>query len=298
MLRKGLLMKRREFLKVTSGALAMLAAGNAGMLKANDLILTNGKRRIVFYFTATGNSLFVARQIGGETVGIPQALKNGNLTWEADEIGFVFPIYRSKAPQIVQKFIQQAKLKAPYMFSILTYGHGKCNSVELWDEVARKNNVGFDYITTISMVDNYLPAFDMNEEIKLDRQENKQIAAIKKDLEVQRKWHQPVTPEERKMREEFVWKNGELFPVDSEDILTVTDACIGCGLCTRVCPRKNLTITEGRAVNSGDCEFCLSCAHICPQKAIVLKKGEKNSRARYRHQDISVADIIAANNQL
>lgn len=204
-------MKRREFLKVTSGALALLAAGNAGMLKANDLILTNGKRRIVFYFTATGNSLFVARQIGGETVSIPQALKNVNLTWEADEIGFVFPIYRSKAPQIVQKFIQQAKLKAPYMFSILTYGHGKCNSVELWDEVARKNNVGFDYITTISMVDNYLPAFDMNEEIKLDRQENKQIAAIKKTLKCRENGISRLLPKKEKCGKSLSGKTANCF---------------------------------------------------------------------------------------
>jgi ferredoxin len=41
----------------------------------------------------------------------------------------------------------------------------------------------------------------------------------------------------------------------------------------------------------------MACIHACPQKAITLKMPEKNPSARYRNPAISLAEIIAANNQ-
>ena len=46
------------------------------------------------------------------------------------------------------------------------------------------------------------------------------------------------------------------------------------------------------------CIGCMACIHACPQKAIgyaVLQ--EKNPNARYRHPEISLAEIIQSNNQ-
>ncbi|MCT4593220.1 MAG: 4Fe-4S binding protein [Anaeromicrobium sp.] len=36
----------------------------------------------IFYFTATGNSLMVAKSFGGETYSIPKMLKEGNIYFE------------------------------------------------------------------------------------------------------------------------------------------------------------------------------------------------------------------------
>ncbi len=45
------------------------------------------------FFTATGNSLYVAKRIGGELYSIPQLLKNNNYIIEDESVGFVFPCY-------------------------------------------------------------------------------------------------------------------------------------------------------------------------------------------------------------
>lgn len=74
----------------------------------------NRKKRIVFYFSATGNSLYVARQLSDDLLSIPQEMKKDDLTYEADEIGLVCPIYRCAPPEMVKRFLGRAKLKADY----------------------------------------------------------------------------------------------------------------------------------------------------------------------------------------
>ncbi len=46
-------------------------------------------------------------------------------------------------------------------------------------------------------------------------------------------------------------------------------ACIGCGLCVRDCPQKNLTVENGCcAVKREVCLGCGHCVAICPQRAV------------------------------
>ena len=55
------------------------------------------------------------------------------------------------------------------IFHLWSLGARKCNAVEIWDGIARKAGYHFDYINTLMMVDNWLPNFDMNERIKMDK---------------------------------------------------------------------------------------------------------------------------------
>lgn len=54
------------------------------------------------------------------------------------------------------------------------------------------------------------------------------------------------------------------------DKLKISGNCIGCGLCASVCPMKNITIQEGRAIGGNRCTMCYRCISRCPQKAITL----------------------------
>ena len=84
--------------------------------------------------SATGNSLFVACQFSDSPISIPQELKKKDLTYEADEIGIVCPDYAGAIPKIVREFVQKASFKAPYMFSVITFGNACVNVAEYWDE--------------------------------------------------------------------------------------------------------------------------------------------------------------------
>jgi flavodoxin len=45
----------------------------------------------ILYFTGTGNSLAVAKRIGGELLSIPQEIHKKEMTYSDDAIGLVFP---------------------------------------------------------------------------------------------------------------------------------------------------------------------------------------------------------------
>ena len=55
----------------------------------------------ILYFTSTGNSLYVARCIGGEQLSIPQLIKSGTYAIEDDAVGIVCPTYFGRVPKIV-----------------------------------------------------------------------------------------------------------------------------------------------------------------------------------------------------
>lgn len=68
--------------------------------------------RLIFYFTGTGNCLYVARQLADdntELLSIPQLMKQKELNFEADEIGLVYPIYGHMPPYMVRQFLKKAK---------------------------------------------------------------------------------------------------------------------------------------------------------------------------------------------
>lgn len=302
---------RRSALKRLGAAVVSMAVASSGLLSLASC--AGKKKRVILYFTGTGNCLYVARQLANEDtelLSIPQLMKQQRFEVEADEIGLVYPIYGHMPPYMVRQFIQKAKLTADYKFAILTYGNRKCSAVEIWDDISRKAGKRFDYINTLIMVDNWLPNFDMNEQILIDKHIPENLEKIAADIAARRRWHEPVTEEERQQHAGFLERTGiessTGFILKSEKCFTVTDACIGCGACVSVCPRGNYEQTSQGVRMQGDCEFCFACIQNCPQKAIqfaknendpFLRNGEKNPNARYRNEHVSLMDIKRANSQ-
>lgn len=305
-------MTRRGALKRMGMAVAGALMSTSGLLSLTSCEKKDLKRAIL-YFTGTGNCLYVARQLAGnnsELLSIPQLMKQNEIVIEADEIGLVYPIYGHMPPNMVRQFIKKAKLIADYKFAVLTYGNRKCNAVEIWDEISRKAGVPFDYIKTLIMVDNWLPNFDMNEQILIDKHIPENLDKINADISARKKWHEPVTDEERAQHEGFMKNTGmdpeTGFMLQSENYFAVTDACIGCGACVAVCPKGNYRLTSQGVKTEGNCEFCFACIQNCPQKAIqfvknekdpLLRNGEVNPNARYRNEHVSLMDIKKSNSQ-
>ena len=67
----------------------------------------------VFYFTATGNSLYVAKQLSPEPLSIPQLLKKGpeELLFRDDAIGIVYPNFGGSQPPLVKEFLNKELTK-------------------------------------------------------------------------------------------------------------------------------------------------------------------------------------------
>ena len=124
------------------------------------------------------------------------------------------------------------------------------------------------------------------------------LATICSDVKARVNGISPVTDADRSAHQEFLGRMSQM-PKDAwQHLIRVTDACIGCGICERVCPSGSIRVKEKKAVHiPGNCQTCLACVHACPQKAIGLTVPEKNPNARYRNEHVSLQELISANEQ-
>ena len=154
-------------------------------------------------------------------------------------------------------------------------------------------------MNVLLMVDNFLPSFDMNKQKMLDKKVDEHIKQIQEDIEKERKYIAPVTDKDRLAHQEYLNRMAKMPKDTFTNIYRITDECIGCEICTKVCPKKCFTMENQKSIwHSEGCITCMACIHACPMMAIQMNISEKNPKARYRNENISICEIIDANNQL
>ncbi len=261
----------------------------------------------ILYFTATGNSLYVAKTLGGELLSIPQMVKTEQYSFEDKEIGIVFPVYSWSVPTYVADFLKKAQFRCEYLFGVATYGvYSGGVATHLQRIVAERP---FDYIGKIKMVDNYLPGFDMDKQKKRAHKKNieENLEALQKDI--QQKKH--FLPREHKLAiktadsMQKLFLKGEnpknrtksiVFHAGAGGITSyysVDESCTQCGTCVKVCPVDNIHLNEKTISLENRCFMCLACVQNCPHQAIRLR-GEMGE-ARFRNENIALREIIQSN---
>ena len=250
----------------------------------------------IFYFTATGNSLHVAKTIGGKLHSIPQLMRDRQFNFEDDIIGFVFPIYGLTLPKIVREFIENINFKANYTFAIGTYGRifGSCmyDLAKHFDKKGSKLN----YADTVKMVDNYLPIFEMNDQINKSNAEKISENLTRVVTNIHNKInHVSYSNILKRVFTHVIQSHStHFFDGKSAQNYIINENCNKCGICIKTCPTGNIDIKD-KVIFSSNCETCYSCIQNCPKNAIHLKNERSN--ARFRNENVSINEIIQANCQ-
>lgn len=253
----------------------------------------------ILYFTSTGNCLYVAKRIGGRLCSIPQMIKAGEYTFSDDKIGIISPSYGLCIPPFVQEFVKKAQFHCTYLFGIVTYGFFAGAVSSQLEKLVEDKEKEFDYLTTIKMVENYLPDFEMRKEIskcsseKAKKEQETRLAKIILNIQEQKCQIQHETHLNHFItmlhEKNYAYNCG----VGMTKGYHVEDQCKGCGICTKVCPMHNISIVDGRPVFGANCISCLACTQNCPQNAIRLEN--EKSRIRYRNPEVSLTEVINAN---
>lgn len=261
----------------------------------------------ILYFTATGNSLYIARSFGGELYSIPQMVKEGKVEFTDEKIGIIFPLHGWGVPSYVVDFLKKVRFNCDYLFAIATFGIYSGAVTKHLIDIGNEAGHSFSYINTIKMVDNYLPGFDMKKQV-----ENEGKKEIEKHLEII-KSH--IKNSKKLIKKENFLKKGaftlmsrkekpfskkklkvHIYGEGIENYIYLDNTCTGCGICANVCPVDNIQVDkEKKSITlKNKCFGCFACIQNCPSKSIHIR-GEVNE-SRYRNRHIKLSEIIKANN--
>ncbi|MFA6357285.1 MAG: EFR1 family ferrodoxin [Candidatus Omnitrophota bacterium] len=254
----------------------------------------------IYYFSATGNSLKVARDLAkrfGDVKLIPvtKALKDDSGQF-FDIVGIVYPVYMFGLPLIIRKFLKQIKFKSDaYIFSVATLGGlpGRAHSLakNILAQRGYKLALGF----SVLMPGNYTPLYGAIAQEKQDKvfeEEEGRIQFIAENILARKRG---IIEEKPALANFLLYKllyRGGMAQVPlSGKNFWVNEACIKCGLCAKVCPVNNVELVEGKPKWLDHCQQCMACLQWCPVEAIQYKKNTVG-RKRYHHPAITVGDIM------
>ncbi len=222
-------------------------------------------------------------------------MKQDSIEITDDAVGIVAPVYAVEMPMMVKEFLIKAKIKTDYFFFVYTYGSGYAEAFAHVELVCREKGLKLSYINAIQMVDNYLPGFEMQNQIDTLPKKNVEGQIEKLLSDIADRSETPVkigavNKAQMAMYQKMLAKR--ILRKDTAREYIVNDNCTRCGICAKVCPADNITVTD-KVHFANKCEVCYACLHNCPQNAIHMKN--ERSAVRFRNEHITLKDIILAN---
>lgn len=250
---------------------------------------------MIYYFSGTGNSYAAAKKLadglGEDLMDIAAAVKEGNYEHKlekGEKLGFVFPVYAWAPPKAVTEFVKNLELYYsgdPYIFAVCTCGGSAGRTMDIFEDALEENGLTLDSGFSVVMPDNCIVLFDAEKE----EESAEKLAKAEKTLDnilraIKLNWS-----------DFFRVKKGKFAGVLSTAVnpafvkgmktksFYVTEDCISCGQCERICTSGCIEMTAGKPIWTEDtCNMCLACINRCPVTAI--QYGKKTAkRGRYVH---------------
>lgn len=253
---------------------------------------------MIFYFTGTGNSLWVAKELGkilGEPlVSIAAELKTGKNEFvyplrKEEKILFVFPVHSWGPAVSVMRFISQLIFSGydrHAVYSVCTCGDECGYTGTMVQKALEKKGIILNACHSVIMPNNYIlmPGFDVDtkdvEHQKLQDAPSR-VLAIAEAISENQNVNLYNIGSMAWLKSRLVYPLFSTFAVGSNSF-RVTDACIACGLCERVCPTGTISLIGDKPVWADTCVQCVACIHRCPVRAIEYGKGTLK-KGRYLH---------------
>ena len=240
---------------------------------------------MVFYFSGTGNTRWVARQmadaIDEELLYIPDLIREKRYHFtlgEGERIGFCFPTHGWQPPRIVRDFIAKMTIdhrKADtFCWALTTCGDNMGEAMTILNKDLAAKGLRAETLFSVTMPESYvcLPFMKTDTEEK----EAKKIETAKQRLPliirmIKERRRGIVDLEKGATPRLYSYILGGYFNkrmVTDRKFTVDSEVCIQCGKCEKVCPVDNIKGTPPAWIHNGRCTSCLACYHYCPVHAI------------------------------
>ena len=249
---------------------------------------------VIFCYSGTGNCLDMAQNIGrylGDTdIIMMRSAPVRTDVRDTKRVRFIFPCHGGGAPADVLDYARTVQV-APgsYTFAIsqsASYpgtGLAQLNKIvplDYWRAVTHQ-------CTCIWLFPHTLMVPPLNAE-KAQARSERLAQLIGAELRGGTKTEKqppenPLNAAENKAWPMIVKKKATGF--------RVSEKCVACGQCVRLCPRGNIRIENGRASIGTNCIQCLGCLQYCPKSAISLG-SVTDKREHYHNPKISARDLM------
>lgn len=245
---------------------------------------------MIFYFSGTGNSKYVAEQIAkitsNEIVSINDKLKSNDTSdiTVNGKLVFVVPTYSWRIPKIIRDWIMKTNFKgANNTWFVMTCGSEIGNAEKYNKQLCKEK--GFTYMGSAQVVmpENYIAMFNSPNQDEIEEIFNTADAEVQNiaDILIQNK--QFSTPRNNLQDKVMSGPVNMLFYsmfVKAKDFYA-DNKCINCGKCVKVCPLNNIDIKNNKPFWNKNCTHCMACISYCPTNAI--EYGKKTvGKQRYK----------------
>ena len=249
---------------------------------------------LIYCYSGTGNCLDIAKNIaktlGDTDIVMMRSEPQITMARKAERVGFVFPCYAGGLPGDVEKYVRNVTLSCDtYTFGVVCYAGYPGVGMSIIDDI-----VDLDYWAGIShqsaciwLMPHGMMMPPMSPKAAQKRSE-KFAEKVANDVLNKTKL------EKRPGKPLFNVVESKAWPVMAKSKakkLTVSDSCIGCGQCEKLCPRRNIKLVNGKPQFGNNCIQCLSCLQYCPEQAIHMGGLTKN-RARYHNPNVPAAELM------
>ena len=237
---------------------------------------------MVFYFSGTGNTYWVARQIseaiGEPLVNIADEMRRDAHTYQLKEyerLGFCFPTHGWQPPRIVRDFIRRSNFQAvTYVFTVTTCGDSIGETMKIFNKELQTKGFQSDTSFSVIMPESYVCLPFMYTDTP--EKEHEKVENARHQLQHIIRTIADRTPCVAELTKGpaplfFSYVIGQYFNrhmISDRKFRVDTDVCTKCGKCQRVCPVENITGTPPEWLHNGRCTCCLACYHHCPVHAI------------------------------
>jgi len=265
----------------------------------------------IYYFSGTGNSLHVAKELQkriSETDLIPivSLLNKDVIETDGETVGFVFPIYLTTIPVPVKDFIKKLDLKSTkYIFALATRGGSPHRAFIDVEKILKKRGRSLDAYFTLNMGNNALNPNPTEEEIaELElvaqgRLDSIQQSIIHKEKNREKDTHSTVPVPFAPLFLRLIPLLTVLAEYAGLKHFFYSDSnCTGCGTCEKICLSQKITMVDKKPVwrENVRCYMCYACINYCPVQSVQLRskwymKADTTKMGRYSHPYATVDDI-------